>query len=82
MATSTQTFEVASTYAGSEQKPAGLFKRALQHIMAAQERKAQAIVRQHLARLDDSQLADLGFGPKEVVDIRTKATTAGAYYWV
>jgi hypothetical protein len=48
----------------------GIFQRIWRGMVAGQERKANAIVRQYLASLSDAHLADLGYGPAEIKAIR------------
>jgi hypothetical protein len=55
----------------------GIFHRIMQSIVAGQQRKANAIVRQYLASLSDAQLTDLGYGPVEIKAIRTADTGFG-----
>ena len=73
MSMSTQTLNGAGALVGAGSKSEGFFKRALQRIIEAQERKAAAYVRQHLAGQSDEHLAKLGYGPVAIKALRKRA---------
>lgn len=55
----------------------GFFRRLLQRISEGQERKARAMVREHLATQTDEYLTSLGYTDVEIQSIRSEATGNG-----
>lgn len=56
----------------------GIFRRAYDRLVEAQERKAVALVSQYLAALSDEHLANLGYGPAEIKAIRERGSSVTA----
>lgn len=50
----------------------GFFARLWAAIIAAQQHKAQAYVRSYLAELPATRLAEMGYGPHEIAQIKAE----------
>jgi hypothetical protein len=58
----------------------GIFARLIERSTAAQTARARQIAYRHLAMYSGARLAELGFKPAEIADIRKAGSSAIAYW--